>query len=344
MSIYDQRDKPAYSFQDVSLEYAKNPHIIKWWTAEHDNLIKQEIDQWAWSWGWNIAFLIEKITPRETLDAWRDTDPLCKQYAWYNILMYFALSRARQLGLTKKIRKPKWKQCPLCNQKFIESSLPVPLVERLGADQLDFCAPCLRDSLLWEGDQNKNEKEILEYLNNLAEVLGKVPGQGYGGGIEDLLGYDYEQRLAIIRVLKTKPTVKRVKDEFGSWLNALIQAGVLEDGTRPTARGTQTIALDGDVCLSLGEKTIDDYLFQHGIPHEKEPYYPDKSHRADFLVGETFVEYFGLAGDPEYDKKTKMKKKICKDHGILLISIYPADLVSPKKLENKLSPLMQKPE
>jgi len=35
------------------------------------------------------------------------------------------------------------------------------------------------------------------------------------------------------------------------------------------------------------------------------------------------------------------KKKICKTHGIPLISIYPEDLVSLKKLENKLAPFLK---
>ena len=49
-----------------------------------------------------------------------------------------------------------------------------------------------------------------------------------------------------------------------------------------------------------------------------------------------FIEYFGLTGDREYDLKTKEKQRLCKKHGIKLISIYPADLVSSKKLESVL--------
>ncbi len=130
--------------------------------------------------------------------------------------------------------------------------------------------------------------------------------------------------------------------EFNSWLAALIDAGVLEDGTRKTSRGIQTLAKDRHVCLSLGEKTIDDFLFDRGIPHEKEPRYPIGNFRADFLVNGIFIEYFGLAGNPDYDAKIKKKMKICLDFGISLISIYPSDLISDKKLQKKLAPILTK--
>ena len=138
-----------------------------------------------------------------------------------------------------------------------------------------------------------------------------------------------------------KPTVRRVKAVFGSWLNVLIEAGILENGTRPTARGIQSIAKDGHVCLSLGEKTIDDFLFHNGIIHDKEPRYPEGNYRGDFKVGNTIIEYFGLTGDPEYDAKSKEKIRICKKHEITLIAIYPQDLVSQKRLENKLLALVR---
>jgi hypothetical protein len=110
-----------------------------------------------------------------------------------------------------------------------------------------------------------------------------------------------------------------VKELFGSWLEALIEAGILEDGTRRTARGTQCVAIDGHFCLSLGEKTIDDLLHAHGILHEKEPRYPEGNYRADFGVNGVFIEYFGLKGNTDYDKRSEFKRRLCKKHGIKLI-------------------------
>jgi len=101
-------------------------------------------------------------------------------------------------------------------------------------------------------------------------------------------------------------------------------------------RGTQCLAKDGHVCLSLGEKTIDDLLHAHGISHDKEPRYPGSNYRADFLVGDVYIEFFGLTGNAEYDAKTKRKQRLCREKGIELVSIYPKDLVSVKQLQRKL--------
>ncbi len=141
-------------------------------------------------------------------------------------------------------------------------------------------------------------------------------------------------------ILKRKPFVARVKELFGSWQQGLIDAGILEDGTRITTRGIQCVAKDSHVCYSLGEKTIDEFLFAQGIKHEKEVSYPESRYRADFVVSDMFIEYFGLAGDPDHDKKMKEKKKLCKRNGITLISIYPRDLVNVNRLRKKLELLL----
>jgi hypothetical protein len=335
VSVYDHRDRPAYSNFSVKRSYCRNPHILKWWTSEHDQLIIKQIGKEQWLWYWGITDEIIKITPQETIDAWQKADPLCSKYAWYSILMYFAASRAESLGFTKQIRKPKWKACPLCKQRFVEDSLPAPLVARLGIDHTNFCAPCLSDAL-FQGSESLSEEQVLTYLRDLSDVLQRVPHQNFGEGIEDLRGLDFEERLALLQVLKRKPTVRRVKELFGSWLKALVEAGILEDGTRQTSRGTHCLAKDGHVCLSLGEKTIDDFLHNHGIGHEKEPHYPEGNFRGDFLVDSVFIEYFGLKGNPDYDVKIRLKQRLCKKHGIKLVAIYPSDLVSLKKLEGKL--------
>ena len=82
--------------------------------------------------------------------------------------MYFAGARAKKLGLTKRIRKPKWKICPLCNQRFVEDSLPNPLIRRFGIDGLDFCSPCLSERVFQgTGKDSLSKEEILKYLRDL---------------------------------------------------------------------------------------------------------------------------------------------------------------------------------
>lgn len=338
MSIYNLRNEPAYSLWNTDPSYSQNPHILKWWESKHDQIMAEQIALWQWIWYSKIADEIIKVTSIITIEAWKKSDPLCSKYAWYNILMYFAVARAEQLGLTKVIRNPAKKNCPLCGHSFIEDSLPIPLVERLGIDNLDFCAPCLRDTVLQgSGNNALSKEEIYDYLRNLATLIERVPTQNFGEGLNDLLDISPKDRVDLLKLLLRKPSAKRVKEVLGSWLNALIQAGVLEDGTRKASRGIQSVARDGHVCLSLGEKTIDDFLYSRSIIHDKEPRYPEGNFRGDFRVNDVIIEYFGLVGNPEYDAKSKEKTRICKKHGISLITIYPEDVISLKKLEIKLS-------
>jgi len=338
MGIYDQRDKPAYGLFKVEPGCSENRHIQGWWTPGHDSVLAEQIARKQWIWYWSVTDELVKITPQDRLEAWKAEDPLCARYAWYNILMYFAASRAERLGLTKAIRRAEWKTCLLCGESFVEDSLPGPLIERLGIDALDFCAPCLRDTVLQgSGDNSVPKQGILDYLRSLADTIGRVPTQNFGEGVTDLMGIDTADRVRLLILLRKKPTIGCVKTAFGSWLGALIQAGILEDGTRRTSRGIQTIAKDGHVCLSLGEKTIDDLLYLRGVPHEREPRYPESNFKADFKIGSVFVEYFGLVGAPEYDAKIKKKMRIGKVHALTIVAIYPRDLVSSEKLDGKLS-------
>jgi hypothetical protein len=338
MSIYDQRDKPAYGLYKVELEYAENQHILKWWASSHDERLATQISLWQWVWYWTITDEIVKITSPSIIEDWIKTDPLCSKYSWRSILMNFSSARAEKLNLTKSIRKPQKKKCPLCSNDFIEDSLPMPLIERLGIDRLDFCSPCLTNLIFQgTGKSTVSQKRIIKYIQDLVSIVGRVPPQNFGERVGDLLDLTNEERLELLNLFKEKPNEKSIKLIFGSWLNALIQANVLEDGTRKSGRGIQTIAKDGHICLSLAEKTIDDYLYKNGITHQKEPRYPEGNFRGDFQVGNVLIEYFGLTGNPEYDSKTKEKIRLCNKHNITLIALYPADLVSQKKLEDKLS-------
>lgn len=335
MCGYNQREKHAYGNDSIDRNYCKNPYILKWWNSKHDQILIEQIQREHWSWYWDITDKLVSVTPAEEIQAWRENDPLCSNYAWYNLIMGFSRSRAEVLGFTRNMRSPEWKKCPLCGEKFIESSLPVPFINRLGIENINFCSPCLTEVIYGESDILSKD-QVIEYLQDLTEIIQRVPTQNYGQGIDDFRDLDFYTRLELFQLLKNKPSISRVKELFNSWLKALIDAGILENGTRRTGRGTQCIANDGHVCLSLGEKTIDDFLSNHGYIHIKEPPYPEGNYRADFQIGQVFLEYFGLKGNGEYDKKIIEKQKICKKHGIRLISIYPNDLISLKRLGKKL--------
>jgi hypothetical protein len=315
-SQYENRTDPAYDSVMQGLvrpSMAKNSFILKWWTPEHDDIIKRLITEWQWYWYHYITVEVVKFTDPVIIEKWKKEDKACSRGigsgAWYNVLEFFAFARSDQLGYSQSIRKAEWKICPLCNNKFLENSLPEPLARRFGASGLDFCAPCLTPRILQStGNETLTKEEIKQYLQKLSKLLNAVPHQGFSEGDEDLLYLNYDERLAILQLLSNKPQTNLVKKYFNSWLQALIESGVLEDGTRKTSRGTMCLAKDGHTCRSLAEKTIDDFLSDHKILHSREPFYPGFNYRADFEIKGTYIEYFGLAGNNEYDNKIEAKK------------------------------------
>ena len=148
-------------------------------------------------------------------------------------------------------------------------------------------------------------------------------------------------QLNVIKAWSAMGGIHHVKNTLNiSWFKAMYDAGCLPDGTVPSGRGIKCIAIDGHECGSLDEKTIDDLLSSKGITHKKEPYYPshrllnpNRSKRADWKVGNTYIEYFGLAGTPAYDQRTLEKLQLAAENGMDLISLFPSDLVD---LDNSL--------
>lgn len=311
-----------------------NRNISRWWASEHDELIVRLIDKWQWDWYWEVAEAIGTMNLNEEITSFLATDNS------YNKVMRYAITRAKNLGLDERIREPEWKVCPLCGEKFIESSLPHPLIKRFGIGGLNFCSPCLKEAVLAPGDHTASKEKVTTYIANLTHVLQQIPYQDFGRGIGDFCHMDFNRRLTALRLLQQKPSIRRVKELFGSWLKALIDSGVLDEDARRTSRGIQCLANDGHVCLSLGEKTVDDYLHANGIWHEKEPAYPEANYRADFAVNGALIEHIGLKGNREYDEKTKKKQQICKAHDIDLILISPEDLAGAEKLRKKLNKLV----
>lgn len=103
----------------------------------------------------------------------------------------------------------------------------MPLVDRIGIDNIEFCAPCLRDTVLGGGgDQALSAEAVCEYLRDLAGILGRAPTQAMGEGRVDLLPLSTDARLSLLRVLRRRPALPRVKELFGSWRSAVAAAGL----------------------------------------------------------------------------------------------------------------------
>jgi len=267
----------------------------------------------------------------------------------------------------RKKNKPikKSKDCIYCGKRFYPSLLSANLVEyypiKKSILEIDYCNSCLASAFWGIYKDEKSEHEMLIDIKELVDRLGFIPNTSYFRNTKFLKNlpkdkfhevmkilinispYSEDQRAFEFPYTKPKEGYDTYKDKFGNWLRVLILAGILEGYVRKTARGTFCLAEDGDLCLSMKEKAIDDWLFRNSLKHDKEPKYPkdDKFNpkgnlRADWKVRDFYIEYFGLAGSKDYDKKTEIKKTLCSKQNIKLIEIYEKDISNLNKKLNIL--------
>lgn len=118
------------------------------------------------------------------------------------------------------------------------------------------------------------------------------------------------------------------KNAVMAWLNKL---GIRRPKTwlslkLPTANWKQNwvryTASDGHIVRSKMELRVDDWLSSHGIEHECAPKLPfSNRHRADFKVGDTFVEIWGVRGSARYDATKRWKKRKYKKYSLHLLEL-----------------------
>lgn len=176
------------------------------------------------------------------------------------------------------------------------------------------------------------------WLAELAGRLGFIPRDRFGE-TADINQLDDDLLQWWVYVRPFVPSSDEVRVAHGSWFRALVAAGVLDADMRRGRFGTHVLAEDGCFCTSLAEKLIDDLMFELGVEHQKEPHYPGSNMRADWQVGGTLVEYFGLQGIASYDEKTILKTQMAADAGIPLLALTAEDLKDRRALKKTLRAL-----
>ena len=153
---------------------------------------------------------------------------------------------------------------------------------------------------------------------------------------------DLEELSTALKVLTILPSKELANEIFGSWAHLLAEADLLKLTNRGTG-GYRSIASDGHLCLSLGERAICEYLTLKDIPHTKEPLYPkhktlnpNNLMRADFLIGEVFVEFAGMMSNPEYATRIKAKRRLAKEKGIPWFKLESVEIEDLETLEQFL--------
>jgi len=85
-------------------------------------------------------------------------------------------------------------------------------------------------------------------------------------------------------------------------------------------RSLPNVSLRGEYLKSYGEKLIADFLFEHNIPYkyERNYWWNGVNYRPDFTIflsaeSGIIIEYFGLAGESDYDELTEEKRRFWKN-------------------------------
>lgn len=265
--------------------------------------------------------------------------------------MKTSLIRLKNDTIYKKLQnfvqeKSNTRKCAICNKEYIPIKLPDWIYYGSnGNDNICYECPTVK---------SQTKKELKRLINELINVLNFIPNADFNP-----INHNFSSRVnksKWIKVCKiifemglkgndTLSSESIFKKKFGSWFKALVDSNVLPNGLMESGRGFRCVAKSGNECNSLDEMFVDNWLFENQIISIKEPLYPkhpiyNKSgrRRADWKVGDYFIEYFGLKGEEAYDKKTKEKLLLANTLNLKLISIFPSDL---NKISEKLDILKE---
>ena len=192
--------------------------------------------------------------------------------------------------------RKKLKACPVCSKQFY--------------GERKYCSKTCRSKTInpLKKSESERQKGVLDKIKAFYKTNGRIPTK------------------------KEKPGLaRRARVIFSTWNKAIKAAGYKPN---PIMFSRKFIAKDGHVCDSFSEKIIDDWFYKTKIKHKRRiPYPENKTLTADFMVGNNWIEYFGLANViNDYDLLIKKKQMLSKKYKLSLIEIYPEDLFPVNRL------------
>ncbi len=219
------------------------------------------------------------------------------------------------------------KKCAKTNKLYIENLL----IRKYSEWQLylPFCSSIINSRKDQVGNSITTD-EALEKLRGMGNLLGGIPESGEF----DFPLLTSKDIVEVINYWIEIPYSKFYIEKFGSFKTALYKANLIDEKALRNKFGICGIASDGHFFRSLSEQKIDNWLFNNGIKHECEPVYPyDEDYnttklRADWLVGDVYIEFFGLAEQDFYSKKMDKKFKLAEKLHLKCIYLYPVDLLN----------------
>lgn len=168
--------------------------------------------------------------------------------------------------------------------------------------------------------------------------LDKVPKEEYARRTLDAIRIFFKGNGRVPFKKELWSMYKPARIAFGTWNNAILAAGFHPN---PVMFAKKYLAHDGHPCDSMAEKVIDDWLHEHGISHDRRIPYGKNKMTADFRVGKTLIEFFGLHGQRgDYDRLVKEKQKLWRKQHLKVIALYPKDILPKSKLAKSLSAVL----
>ena len=330
-----------------SWTYGDQERFEELWTSEADRLADDLVDRFTYGWPFMIPRVIAASLPdlygaliefRTESDSPDDVFLRKHPESMYEHIAgrgSFHILRGRRAW-----EGPREMSCANCQSAFDTGHLAHWEYKRYGPAR--YCSLCiLKASTGSRGSFTRDT--VITNLRTLSEALGIIPPSNFHWTPfpMDAANADRDKWMA---ALTRTPAQEKIREVLGckDWFGVLQASGLAGDAWRPEGskyglgfcRG-----VDGHMCRSFLEKSVDDWLARHGIPHECEPRYPRHPElnprglkRADWLLADgSFVECLGLAGNPWYDHKTQQKREIARAASVRLILIFPNDMLSLEK-------------
>ncbi len=224
------------------------------------------------------------------------------------------------------IKYKRKRKCIFCGKEF--SLVTLPDWVYFGSNGFKRC--CFHCNIV----QFPNDTEIGHAVRDFLDVCAFIPSSDFHPTKYSFTSrLTQEQWIEAIWAYAKMGGINFLRKKYGSWINCLLITGAMPEGVRVSTRGIYCLAKDGHLCNSLAEQQIDNWLLDNNVAHDKEPLYPyhpllnpNRKKRADWIVGEKIIEFFGLPEDPSYAKKMSEKILLAKTFGLELISIFPKDL------------------
>lgn len=201
-------------------------------------------------------------------------------------------------------RNARVQQQPKCRNPLCNNKLPL--------ERFTFCSIKCRV----ECAQANDRVFVVEKIRNFVSKSGRIPVK------YELPGLYSKARMG-----------------FGTWNKAIEAAGY---DPNPVMFAKHYLAKDGHNCDSMAEKIVDDWLYTHRVDHRIHVPYPwHNGMKCDFLVGDTWIEIFGLEGNvARYDKLKKEKLELVRKYNLKILQLSLKEVYSPRKLESKLMTLI----